>query len=110
MGAYTEVSREFNIAKATESSSFAAHVEFNGGMGRAGSYQSAALFGGAWNGHNADFSTTYSVQAMYKQFFKQSGGIDAYASFQLTGVWSTTFANKPALSPVSSTSGEVRMQ
>ena len=94
MGAYTEVSREFNIAKATESSSFAAHVEFNGGMGRAGSYQSAALFGGAWNGHNADFSTTYSVQAMYKQFFKQSGGIDAYASFQLTGVWSTTFANK----------------
>ena len=41
MGAYTEVSREFNIAKATESSSFAAHVEFNGGMGRAGSYQSA---------------------------------------------------------------------
>lgn len=94
MGAYTEVSREFNIAKATESSSFAAHVEFNGGMGRAGSYQSAALFGGAWNGHNADFSTTYSVQAMYKQFFKQSGGVDAYASFQLTGVWSTTFANK----------------
>ena len=31
---------------------------------------------------------------MYKQFFKQSGGYDAYASFQLTGVWSTTFANK----------------
>ena len=94
MGAYTEVSREFNIAKASESSSFAAHVEFDGGMGRGGSYQSAALFGGAWNGHNADFSTTYSVQAMYKQFFKQSGGYDAYASFQLTGVWSTTFANK----------------
>ena len=94
MGAYSEVSREFTIAKATESSSFAAHVEFDGGMGRGGSYQSAALFGGAWNGHNADFSTTYSVQAMYKQFFKQSGGIDAYASFQLTGVWSTTFANK----------------
>ena len=95
MGAYTEVSREFTFAKATESSSFAAHVEFDGGMGRdAGSYQSAALFGGAWNGHNADFSTTYSVQAMYKQFFKQTGGIDGYASFQLTGVWSTTFANK----------------
>ena len=32
MGAYTEVSREFNFAKATESSSFAAHVEFDGGM------------------------------------------------------------------------------
>jgi hypothetical protein len=61
MGAYTEVSREFNIAKATESSSFAAHGEFDGGMGRGGSYQSATLFSGAWNGHNADFSTTYSI-------------------------------------------------
>jgi hypothetical protein len=63
-------------------------------MGRGGSYQSAALIGGAWNGHNADFSTTYSVQAMYKQFFKQSNGVDAYPSLQLTGVWSTTFADK----------------
>ena len=61
MGAYTEVSREFNIAKATEFSSFAAHGEFDGGMGRGGSYQSATLFSGAWNGHNADFSTTYSI-------------------------------------------------
>ena len=93
MGAYTEVSREFNFAKASETSSFAAHIEFDGGMGRGGSYQSAGLIGAAWNGHNADFSTTYSVQAMYKQFFKQSGGIDGYASFQLTGVWSTNFAN-----------------
>ena len=74
MGAYTEVSREFNFAKASETSSFAAHIEFDGGMGRGGSYQSAGLIGAAWNGHNADFSTTYSVQAMYKQFFKQSGG------------------------------------
>ncbi|MBQ2173529.1 MAG: DUF5020 family protein, partial [Alphaproteobacteria bacterium] len=34
MGAYTEVSREFNITNATEYSSFAAHGEFDGGMGR----------------------------------------------------------------------------
>lgn len=94
MSAYSEVSREFSFAKAGESSAFAAHIEFDGGMGRGGSYQSAALIGGAWNGHNADFSTTYSVQAMYKQFFKQSNGVDAYPSLQLTGVWSTTFADK----------------
>ena len=86
MSAYSEVSREFSFAKASESSAFAAHIEFDGGMGRGGSYQSAALIGGAWNGHNADFSTTYSVQAMYKQFFKQSNGVDAYPSLQLTGV------------------------
>ena len=61
MGAYTEVSREFNITNATEFSSFVAHGEFDGGMGRGGSYQSATLFSGAWNGHNADFSTTYSI-------------------------------------------------
>lgn len=89
MGAYTEVSREFNVGQ----KGFAAHVEFDGGMSRGGSFQSAALVGAAWNGHNADFSTTYSVQAMYKQFFGQRGGNHGYASFQLTGVWSTRFAN-----------------
>ena len=61
MGAYTEVSREFNITNATEYSSFAAHGEFDGGMGRYGSYQSAPLFSGAWNEHNANFSTIYSI-------------------------------------------------
>jgi hypothetical protein len=58
------------------------------------SFQQAALVGGAWNGHNADFSTTYSVQLMYKQFFKSYGYTRNYASVQLTGVWSTTFAQK----------------
>lgn len=86
MGAYTEVSREFNIGK----QGFAAHVEYNGGMNRSTSFQTAGLAGIAWNGHNADFSTTYSIQAMYKQFFKHDKAT-GYASFQLTGVWSTTF-------------------
>lgn len=91
--AYTELSREFNIGK----SGLAAHVEFDGGLVRGGSIKSAALVGAAWNGHNADFSTTYSVQLMYKQFFGQKKPLDgnthAYASVQCTGVWSTTFAN-----------------
>lgn len=86
-GAYTEVSREFNIGK----QGFAAHVEYDGGLNVGTSFQTSALVGAAWNGHNADFSTTYSIQMLYKQFFGQNGNA-AYASAQLTGVWSTTFA------------------
>lgn len=94
LGAYTELSREFNIGK----KGFAAHVEYDGGLNRGGSFQSAGLAGIAWNGHNEDFSTTYSVQLMYKQFFGQRAsklgvGARGYASAQLTGVWSTRFAN-----------------
>ena len=89
-GAYTEISREFNIGK----KGFAAHVEYDGGLNRFGSFQQSALLGGAWNGHNADFSTTYGVKLMYKRFFKSYNYTNAYHSFQLTGVWSTTFANK----------------
>lgn len=88
--AYTEVSREFNVG----SKGFAAHVEYDGGLSKTGSYQQSALIGPAWNGHNADFSTTYSVQLMYKQYFKSYAYTHKYASVQLTGVWSTQFANK----------------
>ncbi len=91
-GAYTEISREFNVGQ----SGFAAHVEYDGGMTTfkpAGSsrFQNAVLIGPAWNGHNADFSKTWSIQAMYKQYFN-GGGVDAYSSVQLTGVWTIGFA------------------
>jgi len=90
--AYTEISREFNFGK---NSPFAAHIEYNGGLHHAsGSFQQAALLGAAYNGHNADYSSTWSVQAMYKRFFKSYDYTSAYHSFQITGVWSTTFANK----------------
>ena len=89
-GAYTEISREFNIGKR----GFAAHVEYDGGLNRFGSFQHAALLGGAWNGHNADFSKTYSVQLMYKRYFKSYDYTSAYNSVQLTGVWGLNFANK----------------
>lgn len=92
-GAYTEVSREFNFVSPCESSSFAAHVEYDGGLNRSQSFQQAGLVGVAWNGHSADFSKTYSIQAMYKQFFGQKG-MSAYSSWQLTGVWGLTFANE----------------
>ncbi len=86
-GAYTEISREFNIGK----KGFAAHVEYDGGLNRFGSYQHSALLGGAWNGHSADFSKTYSVQLMYKRYFKSYEYTSAYNSFQLTGVWGLNF-------------------
>ena len=97
-GAYTEISREFNIGK----KGFAAHVEYDGGLNKSGSFQQAALLGGAYNGHNADFSKTWSVQLMYKRFFKSYSegdpenpyGTHAYNSVQLTGVWGLNFANK----------------
>lgn len=96
-GAYTEISREFTFAKPSGKSSLAAHVEYDGGLttfkqGGGMRFQNAALVGPAWNGHNDDFSTTWSVQLMYKQYFKYEA-TPAYASVQLTGVWSTTFAS-----------------
>jgi len=92
MAAYAEISRELNIG----TQGFAAHVEYNGGLSSSpfvGSYQQAALLGGAWNGHSADFSKTYSVQLMYKRYFKDAHDNCAYNSFQLTGVWGLNFAN-----------------
>lgn len=86
VSAYTEISREFNLMKGGP---WAAHVEFNGGLNTFGAFQPAALAGVAYNGHNDDFSFTWSVQALYKQFFSGAG---AYSSAQLTGVWGYTFA------------------
>lgn len=88
-GAYTEVSREFNLGK---QSPFAAHLEFDGGLNRFGSFQNAILVGPAYNGHTADFSKTWSVQLMYKQTFSGAGN-DGTAGVQLTGVWGVNFAN-----------------
>ena len=91
--AYTEISREFKLVK---ESPFAAHIEYDGGLGRDDirSFQHAALLGGAYNGHNEDFSKTWSVQLLYKRFFKSYDYTWAYNSFQLTGVWGLTFDNK----------------
>ena len=89
--AYTEISREFKLGK---QSPFAAHVEYDGGLSRSMSFQQAALAGIAYNGHNADFSKTWSVQLLYKQFFKSYEDTHSYASAQLTGVWGLNFMNK----------------
>ena len=88
-GAYTEVSREINIKK---ESPFAVHVEYDGGLTRTYAFQQAALLGAAYNGHSADFSKTWSVQLLYKQYFSNKD-IHSYASAQLTGVWGLNFLN-----------------
>lgn len=89
--AYTEISREFNFYKTGERGAFAAHVEYDAGLNRSMSYQQAGLLGAAWNGHNSDFSKTYSLQLMYKQFFGDKDVHKAYSSFQLTGVWGLNY-------------------
>ncbi|MBQ9655898.1 MAG: DUF5020 family protein [Prevotella sp.] len=88
--AYAEISRELKLGK---QSPFSAHVEYNGGLSRTGSFQQAALLGAAWNGHTADFSKTWAVQLLYKQYFKSYDNTHAYASAQLTGVWGLNFLN-----------------
>ena len=76
--AYTEISREFSFGSGCP---FAAHIEYDGGLSEAaGSFQQAALVGAAYNGHNADFSKTWSVQLMYKRFFKSYETTEAYHS------------------------------
>ena len=87
--AYAEVSRELNIKK---DSPFALHVEYDGGLTRTYAFQQAGLIGAAYNGHSADFSKTWSVQLLYKQYFSNEY-VHSYASAQLTGVWGLNFLN-----------------
>ncbi len=97
-GAYWEISREFNIS---HNKQWAIHTEYNGGLssGRANNsyfasrFQHAALLGGAWNWHNGNFSKTFSVQVLYKYFFKNNHlGQASINSFQLTEVWGMNLA------------------
>ena len=93
-GAYWEISREFDLSKNKQ---FAAHIEYNGGvstaedMTYASRFQQAVLVGPAWNWHSADFSKTFSVQTLYKYYFRGQHDEHAFSSFQLTGVWGLNF-------------------
>ena len=59
--AYTEISRELNLYKGSK---FAAHVEYNGGLSKSGSFQQAALVGMAYNGWNPALSASYSLSGI----------------------------------------------
>ena len=91
LGAYTEISREFNLFKKLP---LAAHIEYDGGLGsRTGSYQQAALAGIAYNGNTPNYTATWSLQLLYKRFFKNYDFNTAYNSMQLTGGWGVHFLN-----------------
>ncbi len=97
-GAYTEIARDFKVLSTSSNTLLTIRTEYDGGMNtfKAGGgmrFQNAALVGPNWSGHNEDFTITWSVAAMYKQFFKY-GSADAYASAQITATWGTTFADK----------------
>ena len=95
-GAYWEFAREFNV---TKNKQWAAHAEYNGGVSTpenlsfANRFQQCVLVGPAWNWHSADFSKTFSLQAMYKYYFRgQQPYQRAFSGFQLTEVWGIDFA------------------
>ena len=106
-GAYTEISREFNIGK----NGFAAHVEYDGGLNRFGSFQQAALVGAAYNGQATLTSQRPGVlQLMYKRYFKsyrQYIGLTTLFSSQVYGVLTSLTTSAPSL--VSLICGVVRM-
>ncbi len=89
-GAYAEISREINLSKSLP---LAAHVEYDGGLNKSGSFQQAGLAGIAYNGHTEDFSKTWSVQVLYKHYLKSYENTHSYASAQLTGVWGMNLLN-----------------
>lgn len=98
MGAYWEISREFNVSK---NGQWAVHAEYDGGITSdkeskmATRFQHAFLCGAAWNWAAADFSKTFSLQAMYKYHFNgQNAWNRPFSSFQATMVWGITFAEK----------------
>lgn len=91
--AYMEISRELNL-NLDMGSNFAAHVEYNGGLSKSGSFQQAALVGIAYNDWNPTLSATYSLQLLYKRYFKSYDYTSAYHSMQLTGVWNLPLAKK----------------
>lgn len=79
-GAYTEISREFNLWK---DAPLAAHIEFNGGLAGPFIIPPAYLAGFAYNWHNADFTLTLSIQTLYK--YIQGVGHNG----QVTLVWNS---------------------
>jgi len=99
-GAYWEISREFNFLTLSENDGLAAHVEYNGGVGtskdllRDTRYQQALLLGPAYNWHSSDFRKTFSLQALYKYFFRGEHAYQrAFSSVQFTAVWGISFAH-----------------
>ena len=94
-GAYWEISRELCFWQDTDLAWLSAHVEYNGGMNSAMSFNNCWLAGATYSGHSADFSKTWSLTAAYKAIPGTVGlnGNKQAHNFQITGVWGISFAN-----------------
>lgn len=91
-GAYMEIARSLQFWKGP----ITAHVEYNGGLGSfptilgqmAFPINNAWLLGADYNMHNADFTKTLTLQAMFKHI------VGKQESAQLTAVWGLHFFNR----------------
>lgn len=95
VGAYWEIARELCFWQESNLNWLSLHLEYNGGLNRATSFNNAYLAGLTYSGHSADFSKTWSLSAMYKYIPGTVGlsGSKQPHNFQLTGVWGINFAN-----------------
>jgi hypothetical protein len=88
-GAYMEITRSLNFWNGPIS----AHLEYNGGLGTfpinngqmAYPINNAWLIGADYNMHNADFTKTLTLQAMFKHI------VGKQESAQITAVWGLHF-------------------
>jgi hypothetical protein len=81
---YMEIARCIN----TWGGPLSLQVEYNGGLGRGYGINNAWLIGGDYSLHNADFSKTLNLKALYKQIMGRQ------SSFQFTGVWGVALFDK----------------
>ncbi|MBR5133735.1 MAG: DUF5020 family protein [Alistipes sp.] len=95
MGAYWEISREFNFWQSSKVNWLSVHLEYNGGLNTSAlSFNNAFLGGLTYSGHSSDYSKTWSLTASYKLIpgtKNLAGECDAH-NFQITGVWNVNFA------------------
>ena len=87
VGAYGEISRELCFWKDSKLNWLSAHIEYNGGLNNAMSFDNAWLVGATYSGHSKDWSKTWSLSAMYKAI---PGNVNV-SNFQITGVWNLDF-------------------
>ena len=92
-GAYWEISRELCFWQDTDYAWLSAHVEYNGGMNTAMSFNNCWLAGATYSGHSKDWSKTWSLTASYKAIPGTIGlnGKKQPHNFQITGVWNLDF-------------------
>ena len=82
-GTYTEISRALNFWQESKLKAWSLHVEYNGGVTRSYPINNAWLFGIEYFLHDASFSNTLTLQALYKTIRKTPQRLP----MQFTAVW-----------------------